>query len=324
MPKSRYHIGMKKLGLWLYLGLVLFKVSGCSTATPTKNLTGEPILKPVTIDKSVYYLHEIQSVNFLGQPSRDNKMSSAGGMAYPGYDAASFAAGIIVHALFQGGANAKKERKKQEAFNAVLSPYRDYINQLDASEICPNVIHLDKDKGVKLIPGKNPVNNIYSVAKAEPVYWMNQDASRLTLVNKIHFSEGSTKTISNTQKRTKSRSKNPTKPKGEPHTVVHYTYAANTPDENSDYWATDGYQPLENAIQLMFEQSMRLAFQYQDTKSNAGITTLKYFENGQKRVERGRLIRADCNRMEFISLSGIIKSVPLLDHRPNCDKALPI
>ncbi|ODS22359.1 hypothetical protein AB835_14650 [Candidatus Endobugula sertula] len=88
------------------------------------------------------------------------------------------------------------------------------------------------------------------------------------------------------------------------------------------YWTSHQGEKFLLTTKNTFSKSIQLALGSWLAplgEKNSEIRTILYWENGEKRVERGLVLYQECNRTVFKTLRGAIKSVPnFKKSRDNC------
>ena len=245
-------------------------------------------------------------VLFLGKITTDQADNLSGSMAYPGYDAASFLAAIIAHAAAQGAVDAQEEHRKREAANKVLEKYQAALSKINRISLVEENPKIEiTGEMVTLYPYDQQIDtekNLY-VAEVDPVFYVAQNERSLVLSNRVLFKE--TKRPNTATKRM----------------VIEYVSSPYLDDNPTEYWSSENYKPFISTSTKIFRQTIRLALEYQqDMSSLLGKKnkTIRYYESGKKKVERGHVIEEYCDRIVFLTLRQSIKSVPVFNPGAGC------
>jgi hypothetical protein len=87
-------------------------------------------------------------------------------------------------------------------------------------------------------------------------------------------------------------------------------------DDAAAYWLRDNAKVFRESVRALYLESFQLGVSRQFGSAESAQTkqvTIKYLEDGVKKIERGYVISQSCKRTLFESLAGEIKSVPNLD-----------
>ncbi|WP_096085170.1 hypothetical protein [Agaribacterium haliotis] len=275
---------------------ILFNVVACGSQNPVKE--SYEALEPV--DSSRVYLRfpPLEEIAFYGKPDSDNEARSSGAMLYPGYDMVSFIAGIATHAAVQSSMEAQRDKQREEMANRIVDGYRSVVERINAKSIVGSgrFIEYGQEKVEVFLASQEahiPEAHVY-IAQVAPAFYLTQDNADLIALNTVVF-------VSN--KDDSLRSKN---------IQVEYLIPAKSPDPQA-YWAQDDYQVFRQAVRSAFLKTIEIAYS-QYRQQGAGLSmkqrTVRYKEDGEKRVERGWVVNESCDRIEFVTLNKSFKSVP--------------
>ena len=287
------------------LTVILFvTLAACSTTKTKEEVEVVPSTKEVDVSQLYIHFPDDKEVVFMGKISVDTAENISGGMMYPGYNAGTFLISILAHAALQGGMEAGQEKKRQENADAVLNKYKPILEDISGQSLIEGNFELQLVSGdVTLMRHYNDGSdeNKY-IASVQPVYYLTQNERSLILTNKISFYESQ-------------------RPSSTRRSVVTEYVSSPCLEENpGDYWASDGYRSFIYSSKFLFIETVRMAleFVHAEEKFEGEKKTIRYYESGKKKVERGIVIREDCDRLVFISLRGAIKSVPVFDSKSLC------
>ena len=90
-------------------------------------------------------------------------------------------------------------------------------------------------------------------------------------------------------------------------------YLQSLPTYGKDEWLQSDGEKFKATLQSLIGSSIDLGisdFSGLLPEKEPSATTVRYLDNGQKKVERGYLITQNCNHLTFESLRGEIKSMP--------------
>lgn len=255
-----------------------------------------------------------QPVTFVGKKSLDTAGQGAAPMMYPGDTAGLFLVSILTHAAVSGGVQKAKLNKEQEEANKVLEPYNSYIADINEAFLLQHThlqdIPATTEKLQLLLGDRHQENSRWQVSVV-PVFAMTQNQSSFLIYNKLTFFDRSLTP--------KERKKIKKVKKGQPDPNEKLIVIVSDPvlvDDKADFWLRENAGAFHNAVKNLYVESFNLGIARHfgnlknlDTKQ----VTVKYLENGVKKIERGYVISQTCQRTIFESLAGEIKSVPNLE-----------
>jgi len=277
---------------------------GCSTASPdisNKELQEqkEEIINTVDYSKLIIKFPEAHEIKFLGKIKTDKENNGSNSILYPG-GLAGLLAGVAVHSAVQSGVELERKKQEQEEANKVLEPYLDGLENISPEFFLNNLRPISiGQKNIRLYDQTHEVedeNQFY--AYVSPVFHMTQNKQGMIVSNSLTIGESLT-------------------PKYKPK-VVNTIYVISKADLNTkdDYWLKDDYVHLKEDVKNIFFSTIKLAvvkhlnsFDTKDEKQS----TIRYLEDGSKKVERGYNLLETCERIVFESLRGEIKSAPTIN-----------
>lgn len=275
----------------------------CGAPTPIKvtQKIKTPSLKELTHLEIVFANPDI--IPTIGAVSTNGTNTSYGSQMYPGYNGPSFIVSVIAHAVIQSAATTKAEKYRQTTANEVLAKYELLGDGFPLSNLALGDMPVYiEDRSINLthtIPSKT--NNIAGplYAAVYPTLIMPMSEKSLILQNEVRIYSIFD---AETPLRTATIE------------IVH------SPDcgeiEAFEYWTTNNNENLNSTVQSMFSESIELALNSESIKSfAAGVQpeTIRYLEDGNKKVERGQVLDQKDNRVRFITLRGAIKVAQLLE-----------
>lgn len=277
----------------------IFLVS-CGASTPVKVVEEVEIPTLQEVNSLEVVFADAEYIPTMGAVNTDEAGSSYGAQMYPGYNGASFLAGILTHAIIQSGANAKAEKRRQEAADKVLDRY----NLLGDGYL---VSHLDWNEA-EVTVANNEVVLSHAIPSEEnsiagplyaavfPILIMPHSEESLILQNEVRvYSVGDSQAPLHSA-------------------TVEVVHSPDCGEDGAfEYWTGNESEQLHSAIQSMFSESIQLALNSETIKEavvSKKTQTIRYLENGDKKVERGHVLDKTCDRVRFITLRGVIKSAP--------------
>lgn len=294
--------------------MALFSVSSCYAQEINDNQSRQVFL---TYKKEAPFI-------FMGKVD-PNKAGNAAAIMYPGDNALVFFAAIMTHAAINSGANSAKLSKEQEDANRVLEDYQPYIAKFNTGDnaVLPQ---LDVNTGsanetISFVTNAEAKSTAGWEMNVSPVFFMTQNFGSLILYNKVVFQE----VVAN-QPKTKRQPARSTARKSAADPNEKVIVVISDPIADADFrhfWSNNDGARFLDTLKLMYKESLSLLLASKlsrQPKENVEQVTVKYMEDGVKKIERGYVITSSCKRTLFESLSGEIKSVPNLDFL-NCPPA---
>jgi hypothetical protein len=254
------------------------------------------------------------SVIFVGKKSPNPNTSPAGGMLYPGDTAGVFLVSILTHAAISGSVQSAKERKEQELANEVLAPFQPFIPEINSQFLWDE----EKVKATDGVIGPLSFDKVDNSGSShwsllsQPVFALTQSKSSLIIYNSL------TLKTNNRDKKNKTKPAKNKKTNDKSNITVVVVSDPITNENKSEYWLNNSGSAFKSESKSLFTESMSLALKYflggDSLSANANEASIRYLEDGLKRLERGVILSQNCKRTVFKSLSNEIKSVPNLDH----------
>ena len=277
----------------------------CSSST-TNDVKDTPLivedLPPLAKVNGTYIVNPLgdQDISFYGQRMASEVSSNGAGMMYPGGDAASFFVAIAMHAAIQGSVTSAAEQARIEEANIVLEPFKDTLDSLYLSDLMPDSLlsNLSSETNndlLKLTEGSSLVDGWNVVI--DPVFIMSRSQDSITA--KVIMDISDMRDMPTTQ----------IKAPGYRRTI----YLQSLPTYGKDEWLQSDGEKFKATLQSLIGSSIDLGisdFSGLLPEKEPSATTVRYLDNGQKKVERGYLITQNCNHLTFESLRGEIKSMP--------------
>lgn len=276
----------------------------CGASAPVKEVEEVKIPTLQEISSLEVVFADAASIPAVGAVNTDDPGASYGAQMYPGYNGASFLAGILTHAIIQSGVSANAEKKRQEIANQVLDKYSLLGDGYP-------VAHLQWDESVVKV-ANNELELSHTIPSEEnaiagplyaalyPVLIMPHTEESLILQNEVRVYS-----VEDTQSPLHVA-------------TVEVVHSPDCGEEGPfDYWTGNDGEQLHFAVQSMFNESLELALNSETIKAavaNKKTQTIRYLENGAKKVERGYVLESFCDRIHFITLRGVIKSAPSLQN----------
>jgi len=283
---------MKQSPLFLLLAFVVALV-GNGVAASDIPMDGEGT--EADLGWQLYAASEAPVV-FQGVPDFDAAGLGTGSILYPGYSAAGFLAAIFTHAAIADSAKEKQKSELQARADEVLQPYHPVLQSFAYVELIESASKMMVTQGRKVLASSLDGPDDAWLLLGEPVFSMTQDQQAIVLAGTISvYAPGNRK---------------------EP-AYQNYVRVVSMPAANADqvaYWTQDDGGMLRNKSASLFARALDIAIA-DSMGRHAGIEstnrTFRYMEGGIERIERARMLHADCDRVLLKTLRGHLYLVPL-------------
>jgi len=296
----------------ILIGSLLVMLGACATQeqTAVAQQKDAPVpLAPLDVIDGQYWvdLPGQDGLTFYGQQLSSEVSSNGAGVMYPGGDMASFLVSIALHAAIQTSVTEAKEQTQRDAANLILEPYRELINQTSLADLMLSSEEtVDTDNGQAYTVGlaSQPLAADGWHTVVDPVFIMSRSSDSITIKSKVSILDGR---IELTEEDLESD-------------FSQTIFFQSLPIYESEKWLRDDGEYFRMVTSDLLRSSVDLAIQHFAGLSppQASISsTIRYLNNGEKKVERGYLIGQTCTHIIFESLRGDIKSVPRLDWAGN-------
>lgn len=259
-------------------------------------------------------------ITFVGKKSLDGSSQGAGGMMYPADTAGVFLVSILAHAAVSGSVEKSRLNKEQEEANKVLEPFSQHIAVVNtdylSNELRLKISSSPLEKFTFLHGDKQSDNSKWQI-KVTPVFLMTQSKNSFLLYNKMTFVDRELLYLKKKKAQKKLK-------KGAPNPYEKLVVIVSDPvleKDAANYWLRDDAKLFRESAKSLYLESFQLGVGRQFGSLEAAQTkqvTIKYLEDGVKKIERGYVISQTCKRTLFESLAGEIKSVPNLEFA-TCD-----
>lgn len=254
-------------------------------------------------------------ITFVGKKSLNGNSQGAGGMMYPADTAGVFLVSILAHAAVSGTAEKSRLNKEQEEANKVLEPFSQYIAVVDTDYLSNDLPLKTSSSALEkftFLHGDKQSENSKWQIKVTPIFLMTQSKSSFLLYNKMAFEDRAL--IYSKKKKAQKKLK-----KGALNPYEKLVVIVSDPvleKDAADYWLRDDAKVFRESAKTLYLESFQLGVGRQFGSLESAQTkqvTIKYLEDGVKKIERGYVISQTCKRTVFESLAGEIKSVPNLE-----------
>jgi hypothetical protein len=241
-------------------------------------------------------------VAFRGVVAGDSASGPDGQLLYPAPNAAGFLAAIVTHAVVVGSVQEGRKSRQQEAADAVLTPYRPVLDTFAHADLMQRVVARMRTPGGKRLLVESERHAQGWLVESQPVFSMTQDQRALVLDNAIAVFAGSADA-------------------GPTHQIVVRVVASPVRAENPGaHWLESHGEPIREASAGLVAMSLDLALAAVKTPVATGTgmhRTVRYYEGGVEKMERGEVLAEGCGRRLLRNLRGWLMSVPLAREAEN-------
>lgn len=289
--------------------VILLSVATFASAKSEKNI---PVLNETFFNVS---FDPKNPITFVGKKSLNGSNQTSPAILYPADTAGLFLVSILTHATMSGAVEKSRLSKEQEEANKVLEPFNQHIAIVDtgylSNELQLNVSESQLDKFTFLHGDQQSESSKWQI-NVVPVFAMTQSKGSFLLYNKMTFIDRSL--INTKKKKTQKKAK-----KGTPNPYEKLVVIVSDPvleTDTANYWLRDEAKVFRDSVKTLYIESFQLGVSRQFGSlepAQAKQITIKYLEDGLKKIERGYVISQTCRRTVFESLAGEIKSVPNLE-----------
>ena len=276
-----------------------------------------PVGSDIAFDKNSANLlfADEQLFDFHGKIDVNRNSVAGGGMAYPADTAGVFFAAILTHAAIAGSAKKAKLNAAQKAADEVLVNYQPHIEKINTASMQFNQLKLAPDHtfNVNFTPDTDPASQ-WSV-RTKPVFFLTQSQQTLILYHQLMFYDQALVTDKKSRKvkKTSKRKKKGPDPRERLIVIVSDPLGEG---EASQLWLDEEGKYFQETVRKLYQESVQIGFQHYRghmTPAASNQMTIRYLEDGKKKIERGQVIKKSCRRTLFLTLAGEIKLVPNME-----------
>jgi hypothetical protein len=237
-----------------------------------------------------------ERVAFRGVVAGEGPSGPDGQFLYPAPNAAGFLASVLTHALISGSVQESRKSRQQEAADAVLAPYRPVLDAITHATLMQRAIAHMRSPGAKRLLAQPESHAQGWRVESVPVFSMTQDQTALVIDNAIAVFVSTTAA-------------------GPAHQYVVRVVSdpLDTQDPVAHWTGGDGEAMKESSARLV-AASLDLALAAARAPVADGPPvhrTVRYYEGGVEKMERGELLAEDCGRRLVRNLRGWLMSVPM-------------
>lgn len=234
-----------------------------------------------------------EKVMFSGEVNYDKAGIKSTSMMYPAPGLIGLIAAVAAHGAVAGSLRENQKQRLREDANVVLREYESILNGFKYTELATASLELMTSAGKKsMIGAAAQIMPNGTIIESQPQFLMTQDQRAIILDNPISIQASGSATPYRMQIRVVSRDI------GE--------------DAPGKAWTDDQGRKLKNESERLFAASLDIALNAMAAagKEDGAYKTVRFQEGGAEKMERGQLIREDCNSIVFKTLRGGLMSVP--------------
>lgn len=234
-----------------------------------------------------------EKVAFSGAINYDGAGIKNPNIIYPAPNLIGFLAAIATHGVIADSMKDNQKKELHNQANKVLQGYGPLLDNFKYSELATASLDMMTTAGKKrMIDTANQAMPNDVIIESHPQFFITQDQRAIVLDNPISIQTFGSSMLYRTQVR-----------------VVSPDIGQDAPGKA---WTDDQGRKLKSESEQLFAASLDMALNAMGTtgKEEGAYKTIRFQEGGSERMERGQLIREDCNNIIFKSLRGHLMSVP--------------
>ena len=281
--------------------LILLLLSGCSGNGSNSTIEPATTAIPSKPSDEIFQLHfpNQDKVQFLGKIDTSQKAGDGAAVMYPGEaGVAGFVAAIAAHSIAASSVKNSRKKQMQESANRILQPFSQVIEQLAFEQLYPQSLTLPGNTAptVNLEPYSEHSADNKWIIESTPTFYVTLEKKDLILQNAIRIYESA-----------------------KPDNSAYQNTIAVVFNDTGTHLSNDGVpidngNPFASTVKNLFKESLDLAISdfinQQSPPDSYQTTTVRYLEDGEKKVERGNVMISSCEKIVFKTLRKWIKSVP--------------
>ncbi len=321
-------------------------VSACSQTSMSVDPVQVATVMPPQADRFYVGISGADQLKFIGQINSGVEGSSRQ-MAYPGDNAAVFLASIAAHAFLESSFQKERRQEMIEQSNLALKPYRPIIDSLSQNNVLDAALSLlNQESSFDFLSMNETLSGNNWLIFVEPTYIMSKDQKSIVVESKFailassdylaepdrffeevhHQKNERSERRATLTRREKDVYQSYAAAASENQKVIadqyHYKVVTISPLPLPDpaLWQQDNGLRFKRTVDILLAESIKIAtddFLASSSTQNK-LKTIKYLENGKKKVERGRLLDKSCGFIVFETLRKDIKVVPELNWTGGC------
>lgn len=290
----------------IWVGVLLPVVWSCSGTMPIESGPASRAYQAPDRMISSYYLQQPASrtLNIKGQLAPLSAGGTPAAIMYPGNNAGGFLAAIAVHAAVNSSVKNAQEQNRIDRANQILESYQGLISEVSNEDLHEYV--LSGHAGLDMRSTPEDTVSLYEngwLVTSEPMYTLSSSEDAIYIKNKVIIQDYFM--LDNESKDASVYEKN-----------ITITSLNSARAYDHSVWLADNGEYFEKSLKHLYAQSIWLAvsdFQGNLPATSSRTSTIRYLENGEKKVERGKLINESCDQMLFETLRGELKVVQRIE-----------
>lgn len=231
------------------------------------------------------------TVLFRGVVNLDAAGTGTAQLMYPAPNAAGLLAAVITHGLLVDSARRSQKDKLQETADRVLAPYQPILEKLSYRELMLGALARITAPGSRRLaePAEAPLTEVW--VESAPVFAITQDQNAIILDNAIIIHA----------------------PRGSYRNTVRVVSSPRKEADPGTAWMADGGRMLKEESERLLAASVDLAME--DARQGGDsptrpYKTIRYWEGGEEKMERGQVIDTRCDHVVLRNLRGELMAVP--------------
>ena len=256
--------------------------------------------KPSTPVSKVFVHAGASNVAFYGKVDLTNAQVASGQMLYPGYDGASFLAGIITHAAISSSLLEKQKKEIQRLAEEVWGPYRQVTEQINHQMLLESSLNVVATTGDQTTIGSTPQvtaelkNEV--VAELLPLYFLSKNEETLSLVSTVKIFRAGNK-------------------QGKPlyQNQIEIVGDLIQAENFREFWLANDGEALRLQIQNQYNTALQLTLNdFLSAQPKAGQQeNIKYQDGSTTEFVRGEVLERNDQRVVVRTLRGWLKVIPV-------------
>lgn len=255
----------------------------------------QPALTPAAVELPTLWLKmaQDQKVAFSGQINYDTPTGKGVAMMYPAPSFVGFLAAVATHGALSTAQRSHEQDAMRTRADKVLTNYQPLLDEFTPAELATTSLAMMRKPDKRLISNtSSPIGPHDITIEVQPQFIITQDQRAIILENAISiFVAGNAKPY---------------------RTQIRVVSDDIGPDAFPKTWIDDQGRKLKEASGRLLATSLELALDSLQPASKEDVPqkTMRFQEGGKERIERGQLVREDCDRIFFKSLRDELISAP--------------
>jgi hypothetical protein len=236
-----------------------------------------------------------EKVAYRGVASFDAVGLAGGQMLYPAPNVVGLLAAVLTHGVVVETVKSKERQKAQEEADKILEPYQPVLGEYRHRDLMRRGLQkVSEGRRGRLIEFSDKPGTGWRI-DSEPVFSLTQDQRAIVLDNVISMYP----------------------PGDAPAPAYRNTVRViSVPREGQDLvasWIANGGEKVKEESSLLFAESLEIALDDAiagPVQDDVPQKTIRYFEGGKEKMERGHFVGERCDRILLRTLRGSLMSVP--------------